>query len=68
MAKFKFKFYKKFGNPNETMEIEADDSTAARNQLRNAIGEEYRDSLQILSCIKTKNSVYSTTLRIKAVR
>jgi len=56
MAKFKFKFYKKLGDPNETMEIEADDSMAARNQLRNAIGEEYRDSLQILSCIKISTS------------
>lgn len=56
MAKFKFKFYKKLGDSNETMEIEADDSIAARNQLRNAIGEEYRDSLQILSCIKISTS------------
>jgi len=56
MAKFKFKFYKKLGDPNEIMEIEADDSMAARNQLRNAIGEEYRDSLQILSCIKISTS------------
>jgi|GEM_PF-1254806 len=56
MAKFKFKFYKKLGDSKETMEIEADDSMAARNQLRNAIGEEYRDSLQILSCIKISTS------------
>jgi len=56
MAKFKFKFYKELGDSNETMEIEADDSMAARNQLRNAIGEEYRDSLQILSCIKISTS------------
>jgi len=56
MAKFKFKFYKRLGYPHETMEIEADDSMAARNQLRNAIGEEYRNSLQILSCIKISAS------------
>ena len=52
MAKFKFVFYKKLGYPRETLEIEADDSMVARNQLRNAIGEEYRESLQILTCVK----------------
>jgi len=56
MAKYKFKFYKKLGEPYETMEIEADDSMVARNQLRNAIGEEYWNSLQILSCIKISKS------------
>ena len=56
MAKFRFKYYKKLGYPDEIMEIEADDSMVARCRLRNAIGEEYWESLQILSCIKLSES------------
>ena len=56
MAKFRFKFYKKIGEPHEITEIEADDSMVARTKLRNAVGEEYWGSLQILSCVKVSKS------------